>query len=84
MDSKDKLPKSKQLGYEALAAAFLVFGAVAFMVTFFPLINPKQYELNFNPNGEAPTIVRYCVGMIVSLMILLMACYFNKKAKVDR
>ena len=84
MGRKNKTPKTQnQLGNEAIAAAFLVFGAVAFMITFFPLLNPRQYELNFNPSGEAPTLTRYCIGMIVTVLIFAIAYHFNRKAKSD-
>ncbi len=67
---------------EAAAAATMVFGAVALMITFFPIINPAQHK--FYAYESDSLILRYVVGSLVTSLILGLAFWLNRRAKECR
>ena len=68
---------------EAIAAVLMVFGAVALMLTFFPLINPPQWEIMTRHSDPSLTL-RYAAGSVITSAILAGAFHFNRLAKQAR
>lgn len=64
---------------EALAAGFMVIGAIALVATLFPWINPTQYGMNTTGDESLP--VRTFIGGSASASLLWAAFYFNRRAK---
>jgi ABC-type nickel/cobalt efflux system permease component RcnA len=71
----------KSVFYEIIAATLMMFGAVLLAFTFYPIINPAQYRIDYD---QEASIWRYILGMPVSLLVLLGAWSFNRKARKVR
>jgi hypothetical protein len=68
----------KSVLYEIAAVTLMMVGAVLLVFVFYPNINPTQYRLD-NHRENAP-ISRYLVGTPVSILILIIAWCFNRRA----
>jgi len=64
--------------YETIAAGLAVFGAIALVAVYYPIINPIQYSLD-SGQDNAP-LSRYFLGTPFSLLILIAAWRSNRKA----
>ncbi|HWY74569.1 MAG TPA: hypothetical protein VN281_03075 [Verrucomicrobiae bacterium] len=69
----------KSLLYEILAAVTAMVGVVLLVFTDYPIINPIQYGID-NHRETAP-VSRFILGIPVSLVILSVAWYFNRRAQ---
>ena len=69
----------KSIPYELIAATLMMVGVVLLVFTFYPNINPIQYQID-NQQETAP-MSRYIFGTPVSLLILAAAWYFNRAAQ---
>jgi hypothetical protein len=65
--------------YELIAAISVTLGAVMLAYTYYPFLNPLQFQLD-NP-GSTGFIWRLVIGTPISLFILLSAWRFNLKAR---
>ena len=69
----------KSVPYEIIAATLMMLGAVLLVWVYYPNINPIQYRID--SHQERPPMSRYVCGTPVSLLILVGAWYFNRKAR---
>ena len=69
----------KSVPYEIVAATMMMLGAVLLVFVYYPNINPVQYR--FDSHQESAPMSRYIIGTPVSLLVLLVAWYFNRKAR---
>ena len=72
-------PERRKLLWEALAATFMMLGAVALVVTLFPWINATQYRLNAPRNVSLA--VWGLIGSGATIGLLWTAFIFNRRAK---
>ena len=70
------LKKSTQ--YELIAAISVTLGAVLLAYTYYPILNPLQFQID---NPGSGFIGRLVVGTPISLFILLFAWHFNLNAR---
>jgi len=64
--------------YESIATVLALVGAVALVAVYYPILNPEQFSLDFGQDS-AP-LSRYIIGTPLSLVILVAAWRFNRKA----
>ena len=69
----------KSMSYEVLATVSAMIGAVLLVFTYYPIINPIQYRID-NHRETAP-MIRFLLGTPISLLILSVTWYFNRKAQ---
>jgi hypothetical protein len=69
----------KSISYEIVAAVSAMLGAVLLVFTYYPVINPIQYEID--SHRETAPWSRYILGTPVSILILLGTWHCNRKAQ---
>jgi hypothetical protein len=64
--------------YESMAAVLALFGAVALVAVYYPIINPEQFSLD--AGRDSMPLIWYIVGTPIALFILVTAWCLNCKA----
>jgi hypothetical protein len=62
--------------FEILSTILLVFGAITIVITIFPVINPRQFEIM----GGISSPERYFLGLGFGVILLASAYYLNRRA----
>ncbi|MCB9913455.1 MAG: hypothetical protein H7A46_21475 [Verrucomicrobiales bacterium] len=74
-----RIEMTKSVPYEVVAVTFMIIGAFLLVATYYPVLNPIQYRIG--SHQETAPLSRYLFGTPLSLLILVAAFYFNRRAK---
>lgn len=74
--------KTRIIFYEILAASLATLAAIFLVISFFPILNPSNYEVAHSKNELGA--FRYVIGIIGFLGLFWFSNRFNKKALMFR
>ena len=69
----------RSIPYEILATVLALSGAFILAAVYYPVLNPIQFRLD--TRQESAPLSRYILGTPISLLVLWVSWYFNRKAQ---